>query len=232
MASWNSVGTGIWYRVYLFGGTPINTPAIDIGDGKLMVISPGTDLEDADFEELDALGSVTALVSPGAFHHLGLPIWAERYPNASLYGPTSAVGHIAKQHPDLKPLEPVSVLAESLPDDIELGEIEGAKHPDIFLAIRRDEHVTWVTNEVITNNTNYPDKFLFKWAFKLSGNHPGLNINSLAAMLIGAKKPAVRAFYEAKMEQSAPTRLLPCHGDVLTEESLAEKLREVMARRM
>ena len=53
MGAWESVGTGVWIRVYDFGGNPINTAAIDMGDGSLMVTSPGTNMPAADFDELD-----------------------------------------------------------------------------------------------------------------------------------------------------------------------------------
>jgi hypothetical protein len=231
MSSWTPAGTGIWIRSYNFGGNPINTMAVDMGDGNLMAISPGTDLTDADFEELDGLGTVKALVTPGSFHHMGLPIWSERYPEAGLYGPTSAAAHIAGQHKELKPLQDLEALKVLLSDEFVVEELAGCKHPDMFMCLQRDGATTWFTNEVVSNNADYPAGFMLKWAFKLSGNHPGLNVNSLAAMLIRAKKPLVRAYLEEKIESHPPTRLVPCHGDVIDDAALGTQLREVLARR-
>lgn len=231
MAEWTPAGTGIWVREYDFGGNPINTAAVDMGDGTLLVLSPGTNTSDAAFEELDGLGTVTALVSPGAFHHMGLPEWSARYPDAGLYGPTSAIAHIAKQHPDLKALQSLDALRPLLSDAFDLDEVAGCKHPDVFLALHQDDAVTWFTNELVSNNTDYPKGFLIGTAFKLTGNHPGLNVNSLAAMLIRAKKPKVRAYLEAKMAVAPPTRLVPMHGAVLEDADLAQKLGAVLARR-
>ena len=232
MGTWKQVDTGIWTRIYSFGGNPINTLVIDMGDGNLMAISPGTDVPDADFDELDGLGTVSALVCPGAFHHMGLPSWSERYPEARLFGPGSAIAHVAKQHPDLKPLEDLSELKPLLSDDFVLEELPGCKHPDLFLSVTRGGHTTWVSNELLSNNAAYPSGFVLKWAFKLSGNHPGLNCNTLAGMLIGAKKPVVREFYERKLQSNPPTRLLPIHGAVLESDHLVGELGDVLARRL
>ncbi len=230
MGAWKAVGDGIWVRAYDFGGNPINTAIVDMGDRALLALSPGTDVPESAFAELDSLGTVRALVSPGAFHHMGLPSWSERYPEAGLYGPESAVAHIAKQHPTLKPLQKLDALRPLLGDGFVLEEMAGCKHPDVFLAVRRDDALTWFTNEVVSNNTAYPGGAI-GWAFWATGNGPGLNVNSLAAMLIRAKKPVVRAYLEAKIQEIPPTRLVPMHGAVIDDASLGAQLGEVLARR-
>lgn len=231
MALWESAGTGIWVREYDFGGNPVNTAVVDVGGGKLLVLSPGTNMPAADFDALDALGTVSALVAPGAFHHMGLPEWSARYPNAGLYGPTSAIAHIAKQHPTLKAIQSLDALRPSLPPDFELDEVAGCKHPDVFLAVKRADGTTWFTNELVSNNKAYPANFFLGLAFKLTGNHPGLNVNSLAAMLIRAKKPLVREYLQGKLQTVPPTRLVPMHGAVLEDAALGQKLGEVLRRR-
>ena len=49
-----------------------------VGEGKLMAVIPGTDLSDAIMDEPEKLGTVVALVSPGAFHNMGLAAWKAR----------------------------------------------------------------------------------------------------------------------------------------------------------
>lgn len=232
MASWEAVGKGIWVRSYDFRGNPINTSAIALGDGGLMVLSPGTDLEAADFAALDELGTVKALVCPGAFHNMGFAAWHAQYPDAGMYGGDAAIAHIAKAHKTLPALQPLSALQALLPDDIEVEDAGGAKKPDLFVAVKRGDATTWFTNEVISNAADWPGSFVFRTLFKLTGSGPGLNINSLALKLIGGKKPAVRAWLEGKVESCPPTRLVPCHGTVLDDAELATRLREVFARRL
>ncbi|MCB9666427.1 MAG: hypothetical protein H6732_20115, partial [Alphaproteobacteria bacterium] len=102
---------------------------------------------------------------------------------------------------------------------------------DVFLALTRDGSVTWFTNELISHSADYPPGFL-KWVFKLMGNHPGLNVNTLALLLIRGKKPVIRAYFERRLAELPPTRLVPCHGDVLEDATLPTRLAEVLARRL
>ena len=232
MSNWKKVGEGIWARVYMFNDNPLHTSAVDIGDGNLLVLSPATDMTDADFQDLDKLGTVTALVSPGAFHNMGLLEWSGRYPDAGVYGPGPAAKHIAKAHPKLKPLQDLDALGALLPDDTKVYEVDGCGQPDALLVVTRADGTTWFTNEIITNWAGWPSKLMFRVIFKLTGSGPGLNVNTMALMLLKGKKPAVKAFYEGKLGQHPPTRLVPCHGEVLDDANLKDRLAEVLARRL
>jgi len=231
VTKWKRVARGLWVGEYTNGSNVIHTSVVDMGDGSLMAISPGTGMSDADFDELDALGPVKALVSPGAFHHLGMPSWKARYPDAPLFGPQSSIAHIKKQQPGLEAVQGFDALRPLLSDEFDLGEVDACRHPDIFLALTRDGQTSWFTNELLTNNADWPSSFVFRWVFKLTGNAPGLQANTLTAMFIGAKKPLVKAFYEAKVKSCPPTRLMPCHGDVLEDDTLGERIVEVLGRR-
>lgn len=231
MSEWKPAGAGVWVGQYAFRGNAIHTSIIDMGHGRLMVVSPGTNVSEEAFSAVEKIGKVTALVTPGAFHNMGFTTWSARFPDAGLYGPTSAIAHVAKQHPTLKPLAGPDALRPLLSGEFDLDEVAGCKHPDLFLSVRRGGETTWFSNEVLTNNATYPPNFVFSLLFKLFGDHPGLNVSSLGGMFIGAKKPAVRAFLEAKLASVAPTRLVPCHGEVLEDAELGAKIGAVLARR-
>lgn len=201
-----------------------------LGDGQLMVVSPGTGTTDAHWDELDKIGRVTTLLTPGPFHNMGLAAWKARYPDAGLYGTGASITHIAKAHPTLEALKPLTEL--SLPDGIHLEEHGGMGKPDIFMAITRDDATTWFTNEMITNTADWPGKLPFKFAFWLFKSGPGLNVNTLALKLVKGDKAAARTSVEGKLKSHAPTRLIPCHGGVINDDALADKLAEVVARRL
>lgn len=232
MGNWNAVGTGLWVRVYHFRDNPLNTLAIDIGNGGLAVLSPGTDVPDADFAELDALGTVKALVSPGAFHNMGLPLWSERYPDAGVYGPKKAAAHIKKAQPSLKPLQDFDTLAPLLPSDVRIMEMPDMKQPDVLAVIRRDDAITWFTNECLSNMPSLPGNFLVALLFRITGSGPGLNVNTLVMKFIGAKKKNVREFFLSKLASDPPTRLIPCHGDIIDDSALQVNMREMIERRL
>ena len=75
---------------------PTRMAVARLADGGLWVWSPIA-LDDALAAELDAIGPVRHLVAPNKLHHLALPEWVARYPEARLHG---APG-LAKKRRDL-----------------------------------------------------------------------------------------------------------------------------------
>ena len=204
----------------------INCFAFSIRDGGLMVVSPAMNPTTALFDELDALGEVRAIVSPGAFHHLGMPAWKERYPSVPLHATSSGISHIAKQHKGIDlGLQGIEALGPLLPENIHLAETPGAKHPDLVAFIEgQDGKWTWFTNEILGNSPSLPGNFLVRTVFKLTKSAPGLRVITPALWLIGGKKPSVKAFLTDQLASRPPSRLIPCHGDVLAADDLAARI--------
>jgi hypothetical protein len=119
-----------------------------------------------------------------------------------------------------------------LPKDVSITEIPGMKHPDAMVIITRDDAVTWFTNECITNLSSLPKSPIFAMLFRLTGSGPGLNINKLAMKLIGGKKKPLLEYLLATLASDPLTRLVPCHGEVISDPSLAELMREMVERRL
>ena len=140
---------------YIFGKSPTNSFAVDLGDGRLMVISPGTDMSDSVLDDLDALGTVVALVSPGAFHNMGLVRWKERYPNARLFATESGIPHIAKAHAALPAMEPLSALREIASDDVHLYECPTNKHEDLAMFVTRGDTACCASTRSSRISTSY-----------------------------------------------------------------------------
>ncbi|HJO22016.1 MAG: DUF4336 domain-containing protein [Myxococcota bacterium] len=86
-----AAGPNFWLAdgpvVQFFGVFPYPTrmAAARLEDGSLWVWSPIA-LDDALAAELDAIGPVRELVAPNKLHHLALPEWVARYPEARLHG--------------------------------------------------------------------------------------------------------------------------------------------------
>jgi hypothetical protein len=231
MASmWNPVPhvAGLWTGEYLFSGNPINTLVIDIGGGKLAAVSPGLGIGAADFDALDAIGEVVALVSPGAFHHLGMPLWHGRYPNARLFGTASGIKHIAKQHPTLPALESLDALRALAGEEVYLYELPSKRHGDLLLFVRRDHKTAMFSNEALCNMRALPTNPVFKLLFKLTKSGPGLALNGLAMKLIGAQKRAVASFIQAKIAMHGLDVFVPCHGEVIAGPDAAGAIAAVI----
>lgn len=96
----DSIGPDLWVAeggtVSFFGfAYPTRMVVVRLQSGELWVWSPialGGALEAA----VRALGPVRHLVSPNKLHHLFLPAWRERFPDAKLWGTASTIARFAE----------------------------------------------------------------------------------------------------------------------------------------
>ena len=225
---------GIHRADYAFGSGRINMASIALGDGRLLVFGAGIDVSDEAFAELDGLGTVAAVIAPGPFHHLGLPDWRARYPDATFVASAGGLARIPKQHKgiDLE-LRGVDALAGMLPESVRVCDVDGMKQADVHVSVRSaDGGETWFTNELISNQPELPKQFAFRTAFKLFGVGTGLELNGLTMLLTGSKKGPVGSFYRRELDAHPPTKLLPSHGVLLEAADLAGRLREILDRKL
>lgn len=235
MGHWKAVGegSGVWVGEYIFSKkNPVNSFAVDLGDGKLMVISPGTDMSDSVLDDLDALGTVVALVSPGAFHNMGLARWKERYSDARLFATKSGIPHIAKAHPALPAMEPLSALREIASDDVHLYECPTNKHEDLVMFVTRGGHSVLCANEVLTNLVELPSNPFFKLLFKLTKSGPGLSFNNMVLKVIKVNRRAYATFLQELIVKHGVTDLAPCHGAVLGDADTSARIGAILEAAM
>ncbi len=75
---------------------PTRMAVARLADGGLWIWSPIA-LDSSLAQAVDRLGPVRWIVSPNKIHHIFLPEWAERWPNARLYAPPG----LAKRKPEV-----------------------------------------------------------------------------------------------------------------------------------
>jgi hypothetical protein len=76
---------------------PTRMAVVQLSDGSAWVWSPVA-LSDELADSVESVGPVRFIVSPNKIHHLFLPEWARRWPDARLYAPPG----LAKRKPELK----------------------------------------------------------------------------------------------------------------------------------
>ena len=76
---------------------PTRMAVVRLSDGSVWVWSPIA-LSDELADSVETLGPVRFIVSPNKIHHLFLPEWARRWPDARLYAPPG----LAKRKPELE----------------------------------------------------------------------------------------------------------------------------------
>ena len=222
---------GLYRGDYAFGPNKINTLVVRLGDGKLLVAGPGTKVMEEAWAELDALGEVAALLSPGPFHHMGFPDWKARYPGARCFAGEKACARITKQHKGVDlGMETLDALAAILPDHVVAKDVAGMRQPDLHLVVRDGSGgATWFSNELLMNEPNPPGPLPFRMLYAVTGTRVGLTINNFTRMAFGGSKAPIGAFFKGELAEHGATRLVPSHGVMLEAEDLGDRLAQVFS---
>jgi hypothetical protein len=228
---WQAVGEGNWMGEYRHHGNPINMFVTELGAGRLAVFSPGPKLDAAAFAELDGLGKVVALVSPGAYHNEGLPSWHARYPEAKLFATRSGIARIAKLYPKLPAAAQASEVAALAGGSLVTYETPG-KHGDLLVFVTRGNEVTLFNCEFLINWVDAPAKLVFRLLFKWTDSAPGLRVAKPAAWFLSANLAEVCRFCLEKVEAHGVTRLVPCHGAVYAGADTKARLEAAIRARL
>jgi hypothetical protein len=230
MSHWRSVAEGGWVGAYNFHGNVINMFVAEMGEGQLAVFSPGPGVTDAAFAELDGLGKVVALVSPGAYHNAGLVPWHARYPDARLFATQSGIKRIAKLYPALPACAPATELAALSGGALSVHETPG-KHGDLLVFLSRGGSVTLFSCEFLINWEDAPKKLFFRLLFKWTASAPGLRVAKPAAWFLGANLAEVCDFCLKRVQAQNVSCFVPCHGSVVQGADTQLRLEEAIRAR-
>ena len=188
---------------------PLRMTVIRLVDGSLWLHSP-TPLTDADAAEIDALGPVAHIVAPSKLHHMFAGDASRRWPQATLW---VAPGLVAKR-PDLAPHQ---LLSSDAPwaAEITVEPIAGAAAFDEHVFFHRATGTLVVTDLLF--NVHTPLNALTPWILRLTGTWDRLAQSRVWWFAIRDRAAAAQS---ARRILGWPIqRMVPCHGDVLTEDT-------------
>ncbi len=231
MGGWNVIDAerGVLSMEYAFSDKGrAHSFAARLADGSMYVMSPGTNLTDADYTQLDGFGKVSAVATNNGFHHLGQGAWRERYPDARYFAPTKAAERIAsKSELDLA-FESMDALQELMGDDVGFREAPSTKCGEAWTWARTGDGWAVYCGDLLCNWDSFPGNFLLNMMWKLTGSGPGYKPFNLAMMaILKDKKSALRAFL-ADVEAHPPTTVVLAHGAAVTGPDTADRTKGVV----
>jgi hypothetical protein len=215
---WRVISADLLAATYsLGGGNTANMVAFRLPGGSLGVISPAGRVRDETLAALSEHGTVTALIAPNAFHNLGLPVWAERFPEAGIYAGESALKRLRGRLPGLN-IQPVSALSTGPGTD--LIELPDMRNGETFLRTTVDGKGAWYGGDVFLNMAALPGAL--GRVLGLIGMGPGFVVNPINRRVMMRDRAAVRAWAAETLSDVGV--LIPGHGEVLAEAGLAERM--------
>lgn len=220
---------GVWIHEYAFTREGLaNCVAVRMPEGKVLVLSPACGLPEGAFQDLDELGPVGAIVATNGFHHLGLPPWRKRFPDARCFAPTNAAARIAKKNPDAGPLESFDALASLLGDDVVVRDAPNSKCGEMWAMVKGSEGYLWFVSDILANLPALPSGLVPRLLFKWTKSAPGYRVFNLALQFMVKDKRAVLRALLDDLAKYPPHVVIPAHGAPLTGPETATQTRTVL----
>lgn len=191
------------------------TVAFRLADGTLALYSPVAGITDGFRESVAVLGTVSVLIAPNQFHHLGLAEHAEGFAVRTIVAPTDAIPRLVRQTGlDFAPLEAV---ADRLSASLALHVTQGAKANEAWLSFPHVGGSGWAVC----------DAFAAKAAPDDPPTNEPIMRGAFAAMCLPKElqqRETYKTWARGRIAAERPTLLLPCHGGAVVAPDLPEGL--------
>lgn len=209
----------------IYGRQRVRTVVVGLGDGGLLVFSPGVPLEEQVWSELAKLGRPRFLLAPNHFHNAGLSSWKARFPEAQVVAHPTALRRLRKKVPGID-IRDLSTLETALPKGIRVFSPPGVKQGETFVSVSTKEGVAWIVCDAIINEHKLPGGAAGA-AIRLLGFRAELMTNPVFKRIFVRERRAYKDFVLAELARETPRMLIPCHGDPLRGDDVADRLRAI-----
>ena len=210
-------------------GWMFSTVALRLRAGGSVIYSPTRLLPPAAHVAIEGVGRPAILLAPNHYHHMGLSEFRERYPEAVCVCSETARLRLEKQGPHR--FQPLSVLAERLPDEARLVEPPGTRNGEVWLEIDGADGPLWVVSDAFFNVPRTPGGFIGLFC-RVTGTTPGLRIGSTWKYLALRDRRRYAEWLLSRLHAAPPAALIPSHGEPVAGPDLGARVIALVERRL
>jgi hypothetical protein len=195
-------------------GWRLNMSLVRLPSGGVLVHSP-TFGDDGTFARIEQVGRPEVLFAPNHFHHLSLPKFRARYPDARAVCSDGARPRLTRKgHTGLGGLGDVRLAQGG-----QWIELPQAKNGEAWISLAGDGGPTWVVCDGFFNmaGAQVPPG-LIGFLLRRLDVVPGLKLGRTFKWLLRDKR-AYRAWLLDKLRSERPRRVVFSHGDPLVEDA-------------
>lgn len=188
-------------------------------DGDL-VLHSAIALDEPGMAKLEALGRPAWLVVPNGWHRLDAARYKARYPDLLVVCPLQARPHVEKK-------VPVNGTYDDFPSldaagTVRLEHFDAQRHVEGAMIVRSPDGVTLAFADTLFNLPHRPGFFWFVYGRLLgSTGAPKVTLIGRMMMLFTRSRAPFRAFLERWAATGEVVRLIPAHGEVVSEDATA-----------
>ena len=184
--------------------------------GALCLYSPVAGLGATAMASLDALGPVGLLLAPNHYHNKGLAEYAAAFPDARIVSTDAAAPRL--QQLTGCTLRGLDTLIPDLPDGATTPIPPGLKTGEVWLTLPTPDGPAWLVTDAFAGPQKPAERK--SGAPQLLKTFPRYGI---------ADRAAYTDWLTDRLSAAPPTRLIPCHGDVVDGPDLPDQLAHLVA---
>jgi hypothetical protein len=178
-------------------------------DGRLLVHN-AIALSPKDQKRLDQFGELGCIVVPSGYHRFDAQRYAQRYPDAEIVCPAGAKAKVEE-------LVPVDLTYDQFEGDsvVALRHAAGVGDKEGVLTVSDAGAKTLVFNDLLFNLDHLPG--VFGLVSRMIGSTGGPRVTWLFRRMALQDKEALRGFLQRLAVTEGLVRIVPGHGNVITE---------------
>jgi len=204
-------------NIFLADKGDLRCTAIKLNNSQVALFSPVQGLGHDAIESLAPLGRVAFLLAPNYYHNKGLAEYGAAFPNACLCAPEAA-------QPRLKKLTGLSFqgldgLCGVLPDHMSIIQPDGLKTGEIWVRVLGQKRIAWIVVDAFCGP---------KALHGDEASEPQL-LSTFPRFGIG-KAQRYFDWVQHQIDVDNPNLILPCHGALIRDKKLPEKLLALIRR--
>ena len=210
-----------------YGGNNARMVFIGLGNGELLVVTPGALPSEERWAEVAQWGRPRFLLAPNHFHNSGLGAWKTRFPDAEVVAHPTAVPRLRKKLTGIA-VSDLTALNAALPPHVRLLSPPGARQGETWVSVDTAAGRAWFVTDSIINEPRMPGPPL-GWLGWAVGFRAGLMTNPFFKRLFLPDKAAYKLWVAEQLEREPPALFVPAHGDPLQGPDLLERLTAITA---
>jgi hypothetical protein len=201
----------VWRVVGSMSGPPIprTMVLVRLRDGRIVVHS-AVALDEATMKEIEAWGTLAYLLVPGIGHRLDAPAYKARYPAMVVMCPPGA----RKNVEEVVPVERTDVAFDD--PDVSWTTLGGTGDREGALTVRSPQGTSLVLNDTMMNMPHGPG--FGGLVGRVIGFTGPTKLPPVTRLLLIKDKSALRADFERLATTPDLRRIVPSHGDVVSDD--------------
>lgn len=210
-----------------------NSIAIKLSETEFVLISPGEPLL-APWQAQFSSNLKLHIIFPNAYHHMGVNAWLAAYDDVTLYASNLAKQQLITKGFSQHEILPLETTAPPLPKGYDILFPPGHRAGDIWVRKQLPDQSksTWITCDSFLNYERMSNQPIARFMQKILGAAPNLKISQVVKWFILSDRRCFKAWVLKQLHEDNPTTLIPSHGEVRSDDMLAQQITSVISQRL